>query len=140
VKGFWRIDRDKEPELRASVLFGIAASVSGATSIERQPEQDEAALPPEAVVLREIGFGHDDRARTPQPVASRLGARLYDWQIVQGADESWRECDLHAENLRKGDAVVSRGSYGNVDSASAAQLSPRAARVAEPPPQTSLFG
>ena len=35
----------------------------------------------------------------PQPVASRLGPRFYDWQLVQSADESWRECHLHARNL-----------------------------------------
>ncbi|MBU6335906.1 MAG: hypothetical protein KGS47_16075, partial [Chloroflexi bacterium] len=33
------------------------------------------------------------------PVASRLGPRFYDWQIAQTAEESWRECHLHARNL-----------------------------------------
>ena len=35
----------------------------------------------------------------PQPVASRLGPRFYDWQLAQGVEESWRECHLHARNL-----------------------------------------
>ncbi len=32
-------------------------------------------------------------------MASRLGPRFYDWQLAQSADESWRECHLHARNL-----------------------------------------
>ena len=32
-------------------------------------------------------------------MASRLGPRFYDWQLVQSADESRRECHLHARNL-----------------------------------------
>ena len=43
--------------------------------------------------------GHDDRARRPQPVASRLGPRFYDYQLVQSADEAQRESRLHARNL-----------------------------------------
>jgi hypothetical protein len=44
-------------------------------------------------------LGHDDRAKEPQPVASRLGPRFYDWQLAQSPEESWRECELHARNL-----------------------------------------
>ena len=54
---------------------------------------------PETLHLADYGLGHDDRAQHLQPVASRLGSRFYDWQLVQSADESWRECHLHARNL-----------------------------------------
>ena len=54
---------------------------------------------PETLRLADYGLGHDERAKHPQPVASRLGPRFYDWQLVQSNDESWRECHLHARNL-----------------------------------------
>ena len=47
----------------------------------------------------DYGLGHDDRATRPQPVASRLGPRFFDWQLVQSADESRGECHLHTRNL-----------------------------------------
>lgn len=54
---------------------------------------------PETLRLADYGLGHDERAKHPQPVASRLGPRFYDWQLVQSAEESWRECHVHARNL-----------------------------------------
>ena len=42
---------------------------------------------------------HDHRAKEPQPVASLLGPRFYDWQLVQSSEESRRERHLHARNL-----------------------------------------
>jgi len=54
---------------------------------------------PETLCLADYGLGHDERAKHPQPVASRLGPRFYDWQLAQTAEESWRECHLHARNL-----------------------------------------
>jgi hypothetical protein len=59
----------------------------------------EGWLLPETVRLADYGLGHDDRALEHQPVASRLGPRFYDWQLAQSAEESWRECHLHARNL-----------------------------------------
>jgi len=40
-----------------------------------------------------------ERTQHPQPVASRLGPRFYDWQLAQTPEESWRECHLYARNL-----------------------------------------
>lgn len=54
---------------------------------------------PETLRLADLGLGHDERAAQPQPVASVLGPRFYDWQLAQDAAESWRECALHARNL-----------------------------------------
>ena len=54
---------------------------------------------PETLRLADYGLGHDDRAKEPHLVASRLGPRFYDWQLAQSPEESWRECELHARNL-----------------------------------------
>ena len=110
-KRFWRVDKDKEPELRHTVLTLIAfhdletkiktAAGERKKGIEAFFAQNHAEgwMIPETLCLSDYGLGHDDRAQTPQPVASRLGPRFYDWQLVQSAEESWRERHLHARNL-----------------------------------------
>ena len=65
---------------------------SSRTTVKAGCFQNRCVLPTTASV-------HDDRAQHRKPVASRLGPRFYDWQLVQTADESWRECHLHARNL-----------------------------------------
>ena len=110
-KGFWRVDRDKDPELRHIVLTLVAfhdleASIQAAGGNRSQgieaflaQNDGEGWMLPETLRLADYGLGHDERAGQPQPVASHLGPRFYDWQLVQSADESWRECHLHARNL-----------------------------------------
>ena len=110
-KGFWRIDKDIDPELRQTVLTLVAyanleskiRAVGGncAKGIEAFLAQNEGEgwMLPETLRLADYGLGHDERARHPQPVASRLGPRFHDWQLAQSADESWRECHVHARNL-----------------------------------------
>ena len=110
-KGFWRIDKDKTPEHRHTVLTQIAYhdlkvkidNLSGNQSegIKAFLNQNngEGWLLPETLCLADYGLGHDDRAKHPQPVASYLGPRFYDWQLAQTTEESWRECHLHARNL-----------------------------------------
>ena len=111
ANGFWRVDKDMDPELRRTVLTVVASHDLEATigtddsrdNRRIQPfffeNQCEGWLLPEAVRLSDYGLGRDDRARCRQPVASRLGPRFYDWQLAQSADESLRECHLHACNL-----------------------------------------
>ena len=111
VRGFWRVDRDKDPELRHTVLTLVAfhdlesriraADGDREKGIEAFLAQNhgEGWMLPETLRLADYGLGHDERADRPQPVASRLGPRFYDWQLVQSADESWRERHLHARNL-----------------------------------------
>ena len=111
ARGFWRVDRDKAPELRHTVLTLVAfhdleskiqeAAGDREKGIEAFLAQNhgEGWMLPETLRLADYGLGHDERARQPQPVASRLGPRFYDWQLVQSADESSRECHLHARNL-----------------------------------------
>ena len=110
-RGFWRVDRDKDPELRHAVLTAVALhdleakieTTSGDrdAGIEAFLNQNhgEGWLLPETLRLADYGLGHDDRARHPQPVASRLGPRFFDWQLTQTPEESHRESHLHARNL-----------------------------------------
>ena len=110
-RGFWRVDRNEDPELRHTVLTLVAfrdlESKIEAAGGDREMGIDafltqnhgEGWMLPETLCLSDYGLGHDERARHPQPVASRLGPRFYDWQLVQSAEESWRECHLHARNL-----------------------------------------
>jgi hypothetical protein len=59
----------------------------------------EGWMLPETLCLADHDLGHDDRARTPQPVASRLGPRFLDWQLAQTPEESWAECERHARAM-----------------------------------------
>jgi len=108
---FWRVDKDRDPELRRSVLTFIAfkdlqqrIEATGGDRIkglEAFLDQNDGQgwMLPGTLRLADYGLGHDDRAKEHQPVASRLGPRFYDWQLGQSPEESWRECHLHARNL-----------------------------------------
>ena len=110
-KGFWRVDRDKDPELRHTVLTLIAfhdlqAKIEAAGGDRGQgieaflaQNDGEGWMLPETLRLADYGLGHDERARHPQPVTGRLGPRFHDWQLARSTEESWRECHLHARNL-----------------------------------------
>ena len=110
-KGFWRVDKDKDPELRHTVLTLVAfydleekISACGGDrekgiEVFLNQNDGEGWMLPETLRLADYGLGHDERAKEYQPVASRLGPRFYDWQLAQGPEESWRECHLHARNL-----------------------------------------
>jgi hypothetical protein len=111
TKGFWRIDKDKDPELRHTVLTLVAFNaleqeirrngndcLKGIEAFLNE-SNGEGWMLPETVCLADYGLGHDERSKHPQPVAARLGPRFYDWQLAQNVEESWRECHLHASNL-----------------------------------------
>ena len=110
-KGFWRVDKDKNPELRHTVLTLVAfhdledkireCGGDQEKGIEGFLNQNnrEGWMLPETLRLADYGLGHDERAKEHQPVASRLGPRFYDWQLAQSSEESWRECHIHARNL-----------------------------------------
>ena len=110
-KGFWRVDKDKPPELRQTVLTLIAfhdlqekieaCGGDREKGIEAFLNQNdgEGWMLPETLRLADYGLGHDDRAKEHQPVRSKFGPRFYDWQLAQTPEESWRECHLHARNL-----------------------------------------
>lgn len=110
-KGFWRVNQDKDPELRQTILMLVAfrdlelkiEAFGGSTEMGikafYQQNYGEGWMLPESLQLSNYGLGHDERAKNDQPVASRLGPRFYDWQIAQDAEEFWRECHLHSRNL-----------------------------------------
>jgi len=110
-RGFWRIDQTEHPEVRLPVLALIAFHDLEERIRERGGDREagieafltqnngDGWLLPETVRLADYGLGHDERALEHQPVASRLGPRFYDWQLAQSAEESWRECHLHARNM-----------------------------------------
>jgi Eco57I restriction-modification methylase len=109
--GFWRVDKEIEPELRQTILALVAfhdleekirdCDGDRKKGIEAFLNQNdgEGWMLPETLRLVDYGLGHDERAKAHQPVASRFGRRFYDWQLAQSPEESWRECHLHARNF-----------------------------------------
>jgi len=102
-KGFWRFEKSDDPELRSTVLSQVAFADLRSRGLRRFLGADggQGWLLPEALRLRDYGLGHDDHAKELQPVASRLGPRFYDWQVDQSVEESWEECERHAEILAR---------------------------------------
>ena len=153
-KGFWRVHKDKDPELRHTVLTLVAfhdlEEKILACGGEREKGIDaflaqndgEGWMLPETLRLADYGLGHDERARQHQPVASRLGPRFYDWQLAQTPEESWRECHLHARNLlgeagyRQLLADIEAGKRGGISECDSASS---ATSVGESAPQGRLF-
>ncbi len=116
-KGFWRVDKDQPPELRHTVLSLVAFDALQehiATAGDRDAgiaafcdaNDGDGWLLPDTLRLADHGLGHDERARSPQPVASALGPRFLEWQLAQTPEESWAECERHARILR-GDTAAS---------------------------------
>lgn len=102
-KGFWRIDKDKDPELRHTVLSLVAFHDLQQKGLDAFLAQNdgEGWMIPEQLRLADYGLGHDDRAQEYQPVSSRLGPRFYDWQLNEDVERSWQECAAHAELIRR---------------------------------------
>jgi hypothetical protein len=94
---------------------------------------------PETLRLSDYGLGHDDRAKEPQPVASRLGPRFLPWQLEQGVEESWEECARHAERLAALLGHPLATGAGNADAAPPPGAS-KPTDLSGQPLQTDLFG
>ena len=110
-KGFWRVDRDKPPELRLTLLSLVAFHAlhemieahdgdrnAGIQAFCHQ-NAGEGWMLPETLRLADHGLGHDARAEAHQPVASVLGPRFLDGQRAQTPEESWAACERHAHAL-----------------------------------------
>jgi len=79
-KGFWRVDKDKPHELRHTTL---------ALSAFRR--------------LKEVGldaFSQEDWQFPPE-VALQLGPRFTAWQEEGTVEESWAECEGHAQRMKE---------------------------------------
>ncbi|MFB2816367.1 Eco57I restriction-modification methylase domain-containing protein [Umezakia ovalisporum] len=102
-KGFWRVDKEKDPELRHTVLSLVAFHELKKIGLEAflNLNNGEGWMLPDTLRLADYQLGQDHRAQEPQPVAARLGERYLPWQLEGTIEESWQECEKHAENLRK---------------------------------------
>ena len=120
-KGFWRVDKEKDPELRHTVLSLVAFHKLKEIGLEAflNLNDGEGWMLPETLRLADYGLGHDDRAKEPQPVTARFTLadwddqptpanapfnyrqRFYPWQLAKTPEESWAECERHADNLRR---------------------------------------
>lgn len=115
-KGFWRVDKTQDPELRHTVLAQVAfADLQTLIAAHGEEEAlrrflgtgpDDGWMIPETLRLADYNLGHDERARRPCPVAERLGPRFYEFQLAQSPEESWAECRAHAARI----ARIRRGS------------------------------
>ncbi len=111
TKGFWRVDDDRPLEQRLTTLAVIAVRdlqqeiINNNGDVSKGIEafcglnDGEGWMLPETLRLADYGLGNAEQAREHQPVRSCFGERFYDWQLAQSADESRRECHLHARNL-----------------------------------------
>jgi hypothetical protein len=90
-KGFWRVDRDKPPELRLTTLALEAFKDLKAKGLEAFLAQydGEGWMLPEYLEI-------DGELR---PVRSVMGPRFLDWQLSQTPEESWAECERHARAI-----------------------------------------
>ena len=151
-KGFWRIDKDQDPELRHTVLSlaafddlqrAIAAAGSRDAGIEAWcgANNGDGWMLPETLCIADLGLtrtvalDYDERAKTPQPVRSRMGERFLDWQLAQTPEESWAECERHAKAL--GATAVTASPAAAADTPKAKPAKPRATK---PTTQASLPG
>src|SRR5262249_2293573 len=98
---FSGIDSKLDIELRTPMLTCVAFHDLMHMGIENflTLNHGEGWMLPEYLTLAEYGLGYEDRARKPQPVASRLGPRFLPWQIQGIPDERWWESELYARNL-----------------------------------------
>jgi hypothetical protein len=139
-KGFWRVDKEKDPELRHTVLALIAFQEMKRLGLDAflALNSGEGWMVPETLRLSDYGLGHDTRAREPQPVASRLGPRFLPWQLEQTPEASWEECERHAERLEAILGHLVAASAGNEHKPQSGASSPT--DLFGQPLKTDLFG
>ena len=154
AKGFWRVDKELDPELRHTVLSLVAfddlqRAIAGAGDRDRgiaafcDANDGDGWMLPESLCLKDLGAARsvdadawDGRALVPQPVRSRMGVRFLDWQLAQTPEESWAECERHAKAILEG---IPAGA--GAATAEASGGAPAVAAKPEPPadPQMKMF-
>jgi hypothetical protein len=80
LKGFWRVDQREPQELRHTTL-ALAAFRH----------------------LKEVGLGafSQEDWQFPTDVAEKLGPRFTPWQEEGSVEESWAECEMHAQRMKE---------------------------------------
>ncbi len=155
TRGFWRTDRELDPEVRLPIL-SLAALIDLERCVEEhgnlsdgvvaflQPGGDGWDLP-DTMRLADLGVGHDDGAQEPQPVRDRFGPHLLPMQKDLSVEASWAECERHAQILLGDDGYAAlqrdlqRADVDQTYTARAAEDQPRY-RLRGDDSQGMLFG
>jgi hypothetical protein len=113
-KGFWRVDKEKPPELRHTVLSLAAFRDLKHTITENRGDRDKGIqalcehndgdgwMLPERIsfVQRDNGIIEFDTPDSQSyEVRSKMGERFLPWQLKGTPEESWKECEMHARNI-----------------------------------------
>jgi len=103
-KGFWRVDKDKDPELRHTVLALKAFADLKSIGLDAfcALNDGEGWMIPETLTYKVNSDGtivFDTVDGKTVPVRERLGPRFLDWQLAGTPEESWQECEMHARNI-----------------------------------------
>ncbi|EHQ34550.1 Eco57I restriction-modification methylase domain-containing protein [Methanoplanus limicola] len=103
-KGFWRVDKTEDPEIRHTLLALKAYADLKKIGIDefcKLNDGDGWMIPEETTfeVLKDGTIAFDTPGGVTVPVRERLGDRFYDWQFEGTPEESWAECEMHARNL-----------------------------------------
>ena len=152
-KGFWRVDKGVDPELRHTVLTLVAFAALQKLIDDCNGDRSAGVaeflalnngagwMLPETLRLADHGIGHDDRAQHLQPVASRLGsaAGWLDWQLAQTPAMSWAECERHAKVILGEDGFRKLGAVSERDP-TPAELTPATPLAPTGGVQGTLFG
>jgi hypothetical protein len=103
-KGFWRVDKAQDPELRHTVLALKAFSDLKSLGLKMfcALNGGDGWTIPEKLVFEINADGtilFDTLEGKTMPVRERLGPRFLDWQLTGTPEESWSECEEHARNM-----------------------------------------
>ena len=110
-KGFWRIDKDRDPELRHTVLTLVAFQTSKSRYVPVVATARRASRHSSARTTAKVGCSprrcvSSIMALVTTTGRSRPSPSLAAWvrasttgKLAQSTEESWRECHLHARNL-----------------------------------------
>jgi hypothetical protein len=100
-KGFWRVDKDQDPELRHTVLALRAFADLEEVGLEvflagdgwQIPETITYAILPDGTIAFDTPDGMTVSVR------ERLGPRYLDWQLEGTPEGTWAECERHARTI-----------------------------------------
>lgn len=103
-KGFWRVDKGKDPELRHTILALKAFADLKEIGLDAfcALNDGEGWMIPETLTYKVNPDGtiaFDTKDGKTVPVRERLGPRFLDWQLAGTPEESWQECEMHARNI-----------------------------------------